>query len=159
MVGFVVTGPIRDLGSKHPWILFHKYKKSLSPLAKVPHSSMGIFKECFQASCLASSSVGGFWSCTTCESRLRVRWNKWVNTRGSKFCMRGEDEERLRELRLFWWGEWPRVSRCALVCVLLRSWPYSHPAHTSKQMVRLYWRGAKTCCRGSWECSISDLGF
>ena len=43
MVGFVVTGPIRDLGSKQPWTLSHKYKKSLSPLDKVPHSSIGGF--------------------------------------------------------------------------------------------------------------------
>ena len=43
MVGFVVTRPIRDLGSKQPWTLSHKYKKSLSPLDKVPHSSIGGF--------------------------------------------------------------------------------------------------------------------
>ena len=34
MVGFVVIGPIRDLGSKQPWTLSHKYKKSLSPLGQ-----------------------------------------------------------------------------------------------------------------------------
>ena len=43
MVGYVVSGPIRDLGSKQPWTLSHKYKKSLSPWGKVPHSSIGGF--------------------------------------------------------------------------------------------------------------------
>ena len=43
MVGFVVTGPIRNLGSKQPWTLSNKYKKSLSPLGKIPHSSIGGF--------------------------------------------------------------------------------------------------------------------
>ena len=43
MVGFVVTEPIRDLGSKQPWTLSHKYNKSLSPLGKLPHSSIGGF--------------------------------------------------------------------------------------------------------------------
>ena len=38
MVGFVVTGPIRALGSNK-----NKNKKSLSPLGKVPHSSIGVF--------------------------------------------------------------------------------------------------------------------
>ena len=43
MVGFVLTGLIRDLGSKQPCTLSHKYKKSLSPLGKVPLSSIGGF--------------------------------------------------------------------------------------------------------------------
>ena len=41
-------------------------------------------------------------------------------------------EERRRELRLFWWGEWPRVSHYVLMCVLPRSWPCSHPTHISE---------------------------
>ena len=43
MVGFGVIELIRDLGSKQPWTLSHEYKKSLSPLGKVPHSSIGGF--------------------------------------------------------------------------------------------------------------------
>ena len=30
-------------GSKQPWNLPHKYKKNLSPLGKVPHSSTGFY--------------------------------------------------------------------------------------------------------------------
>ena len=43
MVGFVVTGPTRDSSSKQPWTLSYKYKKSLSPLGKVCHSTIGVF--------------------------------------------------------------------------------------------------------------------
>jgi hypothetical protein len=79
-------------GSNRSGTPSHKYKKSLSPLGKVPHSFIRVFlylvptlsfhfcscnfNWCFQALCLASSLMGGFPSCTTCQSRSRVHWTK-----------------------------------------------------------------------------------
>ena len=84
MVDFVVTGPIRVLRSKQPEALSHKYKKSLSPLGKIPHSFIRIFS--LPHSCsklplllLYSSFVFGFkfrgWFLNLhhLSSRLRVR--------------------------------------------------------------------------------------
>ena len=71
MVGFVVIGPIRDLGSKQPWTLSHKYMKNSIPLGKVPHSSIGGFS-------LYLIPALSFFFCS-CIFKLRV-WlqGRWV---------------------------------------------------------------------------------
>ena len=40
---FRSLGQLEGLGSKQPWTLSHEYKKSLSPLGTIPHSSIGVF--------------------------------------------------------------------------------------------------------------------